>query len=112
MAFDREVVDSEYLALPQADAANLGKLIKLLEASPTRTSKPVLVEDYGQGIRCLRDVNAQYQGRCLFFVAEARPGYQRLVVVAFYKKEADRVPKRILDKALKRKAAWERKKKK
>ena len=44
-----------------------------------------------------------------FFVAEARAGFQRLIVLTFYKKETTKVPRWILHMAIEPKMTWERK---
>lgn len=104
--FDEEVILSELDALPDRDAANVLKLIQRLVSAPTRPLSPILIEDYGDGIKCLRDVNAQFQNRTLFFVAESGPGYQLIVFVLHYKKETAKVPRRILELAKQRMKQW------
>lgn len=67
-----------------------------------------MIEDYGDEIKCLRDVNARYQNRTLFFVAEAKPDYQLIVILLHYKKESNKVPRRILDLAKQRMKLWQK----
>lgn len=86
-AFDLDVIRRELDSLPDRDAADVLKLIERFETAPTRPVSPILIEDYGDEIKCLRDVNARYQNRTLFFVAEAKPDYQLIVILLHYKKK-------------------------
>jgi hypothetical protein len=55
---------------------------------------PILIQDYGGGVLCIRHQNGRYQGRCLFSEAETE-----LMIPTVYKKEAQEVPQRVLDRA-------------
>ena len=103
--FDREVIVAEFKLLPERDEVGLHTLIARLEEAPVFVTKPILIEDYGE-IKCLRDRDASYQGRCLFFVAEAKREFQKLVIVKVYKKEKQAVPKSVMATAIQRKNAW------
>src|SRR5438309_11881175 len=104
--FDGPAIDSEFTSLAAAEKARLAYLISRVEKSPVQISKPILIEDYANDIRCLRDENTKHQGRCLFFVAESRKDYQKLVIVRIYKKETAKVPSAILKTAMERKERW------
>jgi len=69
--------------------------------------KPAKVQDYGDGIKCIRHVKPNYQGRCLFYMGDSAPGYQKLWILTIYKKETQEMPKQVLERAKSRKANHE-----
>jgi phage-related protein len=107
--FDEEVIKQELNALPPADAANLVTVMDHYETVGFDDPKPAKVQDYGDGIRCIRHVKPNYRGRGLFYVGQTGPGYQKLWILTVYKKESQEVPKHVLERAKARKTSHEAK---
>ena len=59
-----------------------------------------------------RHIKPAYQGRLLFFAAERSAGFERLIVLAVYKKQGQKAPQHILETAKRRKKQWEAKRSK
>jgi len=84
----------------------------LFEESPYRASRPVYIEDMGDGIFEVRHVSGTYQGRCLYYISASGKDHQRLTILAVYKKESRKTPARILRLARRRKQEHELRKEK
>ncbi len=97
--FDDEIITQELDDLPARDAANLIVVMGRYEEVGFDDPKPAKVQDYGEGIKCIRHVKPNYKGRGLFYVGESGTGYQKLWVLTVYKKESQEVPKHVLERA-------------
>ena len=51
---------------------------------------PAQVDDYGDGLYRLRHIKPAYQGRLIYFAADREKGFERLVILSVYKKQAQR----------------------
>lgn len=107
--FDDDVITQELEDLPAKDAASLIAVMDHYETVGLDDPRPAKVQDYGEGIRCIRHVKPNYKGRGLFYVGVTGPGYQKLWVLTVYKKESQEVPRHILERARSRKASHEAK---
>jgi len=105
--FDNEVITGELDALPSKDAAKLIALMNHYELAGLGDPAPAQIDDYGEGIKRIRHIKPDYQGRGLFYVGESSAGYQKLWLLTVYKKESQDVPKHILVRARERKALHE-----
>lgn len=105
--FDEQTIQKELDELPAKDADKLVALISHYEVCGNENPMPVQVDSYGDGIYRLRHMKPAYQGRMLFFTSERTRDFERLVILAVYKKEGQRTPTIILDTAKRRKAQWE-----
>ncbi|MEI7985292.1 MAG: type II toxin-antitoxin system RelE/ParE family toxin [Armatimonadota bacterium] len=105
--FERDSIRAELDDLPAKDAAKLVSLMEHYRDVGTGNQ----IDDYGNGIYRLRHIKSAYQGRLLYFAVERTFGFERLVVLAVYKKESKSVPKTILDRAHARKRKFESKEK-
>jgi hypothetical protein len=99
-SFDEGVTTKEFFGLPDRDQAKLAAVLERHEHASDAECRPALVKDYGHGLLMIRHERAAYQGRCLFFRDGMLDGVEPLVIVAFYKKEANAVPRTVLDLAL------------
>lgn len=109
--FDRAIIQAELDGLPSKDSAKLVSLMEHYREVGLGNPSPVQIDDYGNGIYRLRHIKSAYQGRLLYFAVERVSGFERLVVLAVYKKESHSVPKSILDLGLARKRKFELKEK-
>lgn len=107
MFFDQNVIRKEFESLPDGERARLVSLMRHYEQAGFGNPSPAVIDDYGDGIKRLRHVKPAYQGRALFFSAESRTGYERLVVLTVFKEESQKVPKHVLARAKERKAVYE-----
>jgi phage-related protein len=105
--FERDTIRAELDDLPAKDAAKLVSLMEHYRSVGTGNPSPAQIDDYGNGIYRLRHIKSAYQGRLLYFAVERTAGFERLVVLAVYKKESKSVPKTILDRAHARKRKFE-----
>jgi len=101
-SFDEGVTDKEFFSLPERDQAKLASILEQYEMTEESNTRPAIVKDYGEGLYMIRHERAAYQGRCLFFRYGVVSGVEQLMIVAFYKKESDSIPKQILDRAVTR----------
>ena len=101
-SFDEGVTDKEFFSLPDRDQAKLASILEQYEITEESNTRPAIVKDYGEGLYMIRHERAAYQGRCLFFKNGEINGIEQLMILVFYKKESDAVPKRILDRAVSR----------
>jgi len=106
-AFDKEVIDKELEELEDKHEAALLVVMDMFEDSPYKASRPVYIEDMGDGIFEIRHHSGTYQGRCLYYVSASSKDFQRLTILAVYKKESRRTPARTLKLAKKRKEEHE-----
>lgn len=106
--FDEAVVKKEFDALAASDADKLAALIEHYQLCGLGNPSPAKVDDYGDGLYRLRHVKPAYQGRLLFFAVDRSMGFERLVILAIYKKERGKAPKHIIEAAKQRKRQWER----
>ena len=90
--FDDETIIQEFDDLPAKDAANLIVVMGRYEKVGFDDPKPAKVQDYGDGIKCIRHVKSSYKGRGLFYIGESIPGFQKLWILTVYKKESQEVP--------------------
>jgi hypothetical protein len=107
--FDDDIITAELDALPAKDAAKLVVLMDYYETVGLGGPSPAKIQNYGDGIMCIRHIKPAYNGRALFYAGESRSGYQLLWLLTVYKKESQEVPKQILERARERKAAHEAK---
>ena len=80
----------------------MASILEQSEITEESNTRPAIVMDYGEGLYMIRHERAACQGRCLFFRNGEVNGVEQLMIVAFYKKESDAVPRRILDLAIAR----------
>jgi phage-related protein len=106
--FDNGVISGELDDLPAKEASKITGLMDHYRLVGRGNPSPALVDDYGDGIKRLRHVKSEYQGRLLFFTAFKTPGFERLVVLTVYKKESHDVPRNVLERAKGRKAQYEK----
>ena len=90
--FDANTIAAELASLPTKDRAKLAALIEFYEDSGTGNPYPARIDAYGNGLFRLRHVKSAYQGRSLFYISESREGYQKLTLLAIFKKESGKVP--------------------
>ena len=109
--FDIAVISAELDNLPSTDAAKLTKLMEHYRTVGFENPSPAQIDDYGDGIKRLRHIKSNYQGRLLFFTVDRSAGFERLVALTVYKKEGQDVPQNVLERARARKAQYERKRK-
>jgi len=107
VAFHEDTIRKELDELPPKDAAKLAALMDHYEQCGFGNPSPAQVDDYGDGIYRLRHVKPAYQGRLLFFASGRSSGFEELVMLAVYKKQGQKAPRRILETAKKRKKQWE-----
>ena len=105
--FDDDIIGREFDELPAKDAANLIVVMDHYETVGFEDPRPAKVQDYGDGIRCIRHFKSNYKGRGLFYIGESSAGYQMLWILTVYKKESQEVPKHIIERAKARKATHE-----
>lgn len=101
-AFDEDVIRAELDSLPSKDRAKLVAILEFYEVVGVGNPYPVQIDSYDHGILRIRHVKANYQGRALFYISKAREGYQKLTLLAVYKKESRRLPSAILETARRR----------
>ena len=105
---DEELIRREVAELPAKDRAKLLALMEHYRTVGHANPSPVMIDDYGDGIKRLRHIKPAYQGRLLFFAIDRTSGSERLVALTVYKKQSQDVPKSVLDRAKARKAQFER----
>lgn len=105
--FDENVIQKEMAALPGKDAAKLSALMLHYQDCGFGNPSPVQIDDYGNGIFRLRHIKPAYQGRLIYFTTDRSAGYERLVILAVYKKESQKAPQHILETASRRKKQYE-----
>ncbi len=104
---DEDLVRREFDALPAKDAAKLSSLMAHYEVCGFGNPSPVQIDDYGEGILRLRHIKPAYQGRLIFFAVDQVAGFERLVILAVFKKQGQKTPTTILETAKRRKRRWE-----
>jgi phage-related protein len=105
--FDEETIRKELDALPARDAAKLVALMVHYELCGLGNPSPAQINDYGGGVFRLRHMKPAYQGRLLYFATDRSLGFERLIILAIYKKQSQKVPSGVLELAQKRKRQWE-----
>jgi phage-related protein len=105
--FHEDTIRKELDELPPKDAAKLVALMEHYEQSGLGNPSPAQIDDYGDGLYRLRHIKPAYQGRLLFFAQDCSAGFERLVVLAVYKKQGQKAPQHILETAKRRKKQWE-----
>lgn len=96
-SFDSSVTDREFAALNVDDRVSLFEAMKLYRMD---AGVGYVVKSYGQGILMIKPKAGQ--GRCLFFGVVETQGSLELVALLAYKKESQKVPRRLLDLASER----------
>src|SRR5260370_727073 len=96
---DPEAFEKEMKALGAKDESKILDLMNVYAASGVVAQPPVLVEDYGEGLLCLRHVSGTYKGRCLFFAVVSMPGYQLCVALKIYRKHSQKADPRAIKQA-------------
>jgi len=86
----------------------LAALMNHYEQRGCGNPSPAQVDDYGDGIYRLRHIKPAYQGRLLFFASDRSSDFEELVMLAVYKKQSQKAPLHVLEKARKRKKQWEK----
>lgn len=107
--FDQGVIRAELDDLPAKDASKLTSLMEHYRTAGSDNPSPVMIDDYGGGIKRLRHIKPAYQGRLLFFTMDRTAAFERLVALTIYKKQSQDVPRNVLERAKSRKAQFERK---
>ena len=103
-AFNQEVINEEFMALPVKDASALKLAMKRYQNDEAVGYR---VKNYGDGLLMIHG-SGKDQGRCLFFkkelVADSTTGElrERLVALLIYKKESMEVPARVMETARRR----------
>lgn len=105
--FDEDTILRELRALPVGDRAKLEALMEHYEAVGFGNPAPAQVDDYGDGLYRLRHIKPAYQGRLIFFAVDRTKGFERLVIVAVYKKQSQKTPASVIETAKRRKREWE-----
>lgn len=100
--FSFDVIESELQSLQDRDRAKLISVMEHYEQAGFGTPYPADIADYGNEIKRIKHSKNAYQGRALFFVSESREGYQKLVVLTVFKKEANKVPNHVIERARQR----------
>ena len=105
--WDVRRLSKELDSVPQSDRLDL---LDAMDAFLKLEGINYQVDTYATGIKRLRHTNHS-SGRCLFFIEErTRNGETVLIALTIYKKEKDEVPTQIMERAMRRKAEWQRKK--
>ncbi len=107
VAFDEEVIQSEFASLPAKDRAKLATLVQHYQSSGLGDPTPVQIDGYGDGIFRLRHIKPAYAGRLLFFTVDRSAGYEKLVILLVYKKEGQKTPAHVFETAKRRKRQWD-----
>jgi len=107
--FDDELIAREFDELTAKDAAILAVVMDRYQDVGFDDPRPAKVQDYGEGIKCIRHIKGNYKGRALFYVGESISGYQKLWILTVYRKESQEVPQHVLDRAKARRASHEAK---
>jgi phage-related protein len=105
--FHEDTIRKELDELPPKDAAKLASLMEHYEHCGWENPSPAQVDDYGDGLYRLRHIKPAYRGRLIFFAEDRSAGFERLVILAVYKKQGQKAPQHILDTAKRRKKQWE-----
>jgi len=105
--FDEETIRQELRTLPDRDRAKLEALIEHYETVGFDNPAPAQVDDYGDGLYRLRHVKPAYQGRLIYFAVDRTKGFERLVILAVYKKQSQKTPVSVIETAKRRKKQWE-----
>jgi phage-related protein len=101
-SFNRETTNREFSALPTEDRVGLFEAMKLYRID---AGIGYVVKSYGKGLMMIKPKDGQ--GRCLFFTTIETQGVQELVALLAYKKEGQKMPKRIKNLALERMADYQ-----
>jgi len=89
--FDQDVIRKEFECLPDGERARLVSLMQHYEQVGLGNPSPVMIDDYGDGIKRLRHIKPVYAGRGLFFCVESR---SRVREVGFVDGVQERGPRR------------------
>jgi hypothetical protein len=105
VAFDREQTNAEFLQVPYPDYAILAQAMASYQELGSDSTRAI-VNKYEGNIWRLKP-NGSSSGRCLFLRTGVRSkGVEDLLVLVVYKKEGQRVPTRVLARALERAKEW------
>jgi len=85
--FDAEKINKEFWDLPSQDRAALMEAMSLYQQN---SGIGYQVKNYGKGLEMITD-SGSAQGRCLFFTRTP----ERFIALLVYKKESQKLPKRI-----------------
>ena len=106
IAFDRERMNDEFLAIPSRDR---GALFDAMGAYRKGLESVWKVDHYAGGLMRIRSRSNTSSGRCIFFTTlKFRSGEETLVAVTAYKKEGTAVPRHVLRRAMSRMEEWKK----
>ena len=105
--FDQDQIDAEFEALERASASDAAKLefcMELIEDTPAHENpKPALVRTFDEGFKELRHEKGIYKGRLLYYDPPMTAGEaQELVVLVVFRKQTQKTPNAIVNKAVSR----------
>lgn len=106
MPFDEDMIRKELDNLSAADAAKLVDLMRRYETIGFGNPAPARIDDYGEGLYRLRHIKPAYQGRLIFFTVDRIAGFERLIILAVYKKQSQKTPVAVIETAKRRRQQW------
>lgn len=97
--YNERTIKKEIASIPAQDQS---KLLSAMKSFENGELTGFILKDYSDGIKMLTD-SGRGQGRCIFFTEDKEVA----VILKVYKKETQKLPKAVIDTAIRRKKDYE-----